>query len=136
MHDVAAARTAFASYSSKDRDRVLDRIAAVRIAAGLDVFLDCLSLNPGEEWKPTLEAEISLRDIFLLFWSQAAADSEWVKWEGETAIEKKGDRGAAIQIHPLEVGISLPSKLSHLHRGDVLMHLRSSAGQADSPVKH
>ena len=45
------AHSAFASYASKDRQRVLDRVAAVRIAAGLDIFLDCLSLNPGDRWK-------------------------------------------------------------------------------------
>src|SRR5450631_445474 len=39
--DAALARSAFASYSSKDRDRVLDRIASIRIATGIDVFLDC-----------------------------------------------------------------------------------------------
>ena len=44
-----AARHAFASYAFEDRQRVLDRVAAVRISAGLDVFLDCLSLHLGEQ---------------------------------------------------------------------------------------
>jgi hypothetical protein len=53
-----AARTAFASYAKEDQQRVLDHAASVRISAGLDVFLDCLALHPGEEGKPRVEKEI------------------------------------------------------------------------------
>ncbi len=52
------ATTGFASYSSKDRLRVLDRVDAIQISAGIDVFQDCLDLHPGEEWKPRLDNEI------------------------------------------------------------------------------
>ena len=97
------ARTAFASYSSADRDRVLDRIAAVRIAAGLDIFLDCLDLRPSEEWKPQLDDEIIKRDIFMLFWSEHAKESKWVTWEWQTALQDKGKDH--MQIHPLEPDI-------------------------------
>jgi hypothetical protein len=61
-----AANTAFASYASEDRLRVLDRLTEVR-RNGMDVFLDCLSLHPGDEWKPALEAEIMQRDLFSFF---------------------------------------------------------------------
>src|SRR5262249_32536276 len=93
-------RTAFASYASQDRDRVLDRVAAIRICAGVDVFLDCLSLTPGEEWKSKIRQEILNRDVFLLFWSSHAKRSQWVTWEWQTAIQEKGISG--IQLHPLE----------------------------------
>ncbi|MGA7901599.1 MAG: hypothetical protein WCA06_03085 [Terrimicrobiaceae bacterium] len=43
----SAALTAFASYSSRDRLRVLDRVSAVRISAGLEVFLDLPFAAPG-----------------------------------------------------------------------------------------
>src|SRR5262249_53211473 len=89
--------TAFASYSSLDRPRVLDRVAAIRIAAGIDVFLDCMDLNPGEQWKPRLEREIDARDLFILFWSAAAARSRWVSWEWEHAFKTKKH---AMQIQP------------------------------------
>ncbi len=42
------AHTAFASYASQDRLRVLDRVSEIQ-RNGVDVFLDCLSLHPGEE---------------------------------------------------------------------------------------
>jgi hypothetical protein len=120
---VESARTAFASYSSQDRPRVLDRVAAVRISAGLDVFLDCLSLHPGEEWKPRLAQEIHRRDLFLLFWSERAAQSRWVAWEWQTALASKGK--TAMQVHPLEVGAPPPEELKDLHFGDVFMLIRT-----------
>ncbi len=119
-----AARTAFASYSSADRQRVLDRLASVRISAGLEIFLDCLSLRPGEEWKARLVEEIRSRDQFLLFWSKAAADSEWVAWEWQTALAQKGKTN--MQLHPLENNVPPPPKLADLHFGDVFMALRDS----------
>jgi hypothetical protein len=118
------ARSAFASYSSKDRERVLDRLAAVRIATGLDVFLDCLSLNPGEQWKPRLEREIKGRDLFLLFWSSESATSPWVEWEWRTALTEKGRD--AMQVHPLATGVKPPQELKDLHFGDVYMLVREA----------
>ena len=96
----SAARTAFASYSSQDRPRVLDRVATARICAGLKVFLDCLSLHPGESWKPTLKREIKKSDVFMLFWSAEAAQSEWVTWEWRPAPAHKSKR--AMAGHPME----------------------------------
>ncbi len=118
------ARSAFASYSSKDRERVLDRLAAVRIATGLDVFLDCLSLNPGEQWKPRLEREIKGRDLFLLFWSSESATSPWVEWEWRTALTEKSRD--AMQVHPLATGVKPPQELKDLHFGDVYMLVREA----------
>lgn len=117
-------RTAFASYSSKDRGRVVDRLASVRINAGIDVFLDCLSMKPGEVWKSTIEREILKRDQFLLFWSQAAAKSKWVTWEWQTALNEKGKQD--IQIHPLQANVPPPAELSDLHFNDIFMTLRDS----------
>jgi hypothetical protein len=124
---VEAARTAFASYASADRARVLDRVAAVRISAGLDVFLDCLSLHPGEEWKPRLADQIRSRDLFLLFWSAAAAESEWVTWEWRTALTDK--RKDVLQVHPLESGIMPPEPLKDLHFGDFMMLIRDATAK-------
>jgi hypothetical protein len=120
-----AAQTAFASYAATDRARVLDRVAAVKISAGLDVFLDCLSLHPGEAWKPRLAEEIRDRDVFLLFWTAAAASSEWVTWEWQTALAAKGKNG--LQVHPMESGIAPPEQLKDLHFGDVMMLIRDAS---------
>lgn len=119
---VEPARTAFASYSSKDRLRVLDRVDAIKISAGIDVFQDCLDLNPGEEWKPRLDNEIRQRDLFLLFWSKSASESKWVGWELETALKEKGEQ--SLQLHPLDPGVTAPSGLEKLNIGSVAMWVR------------
>jgi hypothetical protein len=85
------ARSAFASYSSKDAALVTQRLSTlVRWSPGLDIFQDCLDLTPGEDFKPQLAAQIAARDVFLLFWSRQAAASPWVRWEYGTALEHKG----------------------------------------------
>ncbi len=123
---VEAARSAFASYSSQDRQRVLDRVAALQISAGMDIFLDCLSLHPGEHWEPRLEDEIRRRDLFLLFWSRPASESKWVEWEWRRALAdgKKDD----MEIHPLENGIKPPPELGDLHFADPAMAVRAASG--------
>ena len=120
--DVEPAKSAFASYSSKDRLRVLDRLASIQISAGIDVFLDCLDLHPGDAWKPRLDDEISQRDLFLLFWSKNASESKWVVWELEEALKHKGEH--ALQLHPLDPDAKPPAGLEELHVGDVIMWVR------------
>lgn len=120
--DQAPMRSAFASYSSQDRARVLDRVAAIRIALGVRVFLDCHDLQPGEQWEPALAREIDACETFILFWSAAASGSRWVTWEWQRALDAKGLEG--IQIHPLENGIAVPRALESVHVGDPYMDLR------------
>ncbi|HLL55202.1 MAG TPA: toll/interleukin-1 receptor domain-containing protein, partial [Myxococcaceae bacterium] len=55
------ARTAFASYSSRDRDRVIDMCAVLRNIADLDVFVDFDSLRAGKPWGEQLRREIERR---------------------------------------------------------------------------
>ena len=118
-------KRAFASYSWKDRLRVLDRTRSIEISAGIDVFLDCLDQNPGDEWKRTVRKEIQGRDIFMLFWSNHAAVSTCVAWEYETALaKKKKARPCVFQIHPLENGVQIPRALSKWHLADTAMDVR------------
>ena len=119
---IKPASTAFASYASEDRPRVLDRLAEVR-TSGLDIFVDCLDLQPGEKWKPRIEQEITGRDRFLLFWSAHAKKSKWVQWEWETALRKRGLSG--IDPHPLD-DAKPPEELRELHFGDLYMQVRKA----------
>jgi hypothetical protein len=128
----SAAQTAFASYALEDQLRVLDRVAAVRISTGLDVFLDCMSLHPGKEWEPQLERQIKTRDLFLLFWSAAAGNSPWVTWEWRTALRERGKD--AMQIHPLEIDAKPPEELKDLHFGDVYMFVRQGRIGSTTPT--
>ena len=121
-----AARTAFASYATEDRDRVLDRIASLQIRTALDVWVDCRSLTPNVEWVKTLEDEIAARDLFLLFWSENAAKSEWVEKEWRRALAVKGHEH--IEAHPLDAGSvsHLPRELAGVQLADPMMAFRSN----------
>ena len=116
---VAAGQSGFASYASADRDAVLGRVSELRLSAGVNVFVDCMDLNPGEQWKPTLEKEIRERDLFFLFWSSSAKQSEWVDWEWRCALKMQ----KSIQLRPLEPvdRAAPPLELNHLHFNDPYM---------------
>ena len=72
-------RSAFASYSSKDRVEVLARLSIFDKLLDIDVFLDVEALRSGENWEERIVEEVSKRDRFLLFWSRNAAKSKWVR---------------------------------------------------------
>lgn len=87
-------RSAFASYASEDRDRVLARIQGMQKAVPeLNVFVDVASLRSGEKWLVRLEQEIQSRDVLFLFWSKHAHQSRWVEHEWRTALRVHGIAG-------------------------------------------
>ena len=49
-------------------------------------FQDILSLDAGDRWEKKLYENIDRCDLFLLFWSQAAKDLQWVLKEAEYAL--------------------------------------------------
>lgn len=136
VRGVQPARSAFASYASHDRSRVLDRVSAIRSFTKIDVWLDTLSLHPGDRWQKTIAEEIRARDVFLLFWSTSAAASRWVEWEWRAALRDKHED--ALQIQPLEPVASAPPppELAHLHFGDVLIDVRSAQHTAEHGDSH
>jgi hypothetical protein len=82
---------AFASYARKDTDAVLLCVQAIQKARpDLAIFLDKEGIRSGERWSVRLEEEILTSDVLYLFWSVAAAQSEWVSREWRFGLEKKG----------------------------------------------
>lgn len=129
-------RRAFVSYSSEDRAEVIKRVQGFLIA-GVSVFQDVLDLDPGERWERALYHQIDVCDVFLLFWSRAAAASEWVAKEiSYVLILKAGsdDRPPAIQPVPIE-GPPVPpppEMLRHLHFNDGLLAQIQAAASSRS----
>ncbi|MDC0934876.1 Hsp70 family protein [Pirellulales bacterium] len=82
---------AFASYASEDRDQVLGRLQGMhKRSPSLEIFLDVLALRSGQNWEQELYHEISRSDVFYLFWSEYARDSEWVDREWHCALDRRG----------------------------------------------
>ena len=79
-----------------------------------------------ERWERALYHEIDVCDVFLLFWSRAAAASEWVALEIAYALARKAgsdDHPPAIQPVPIEgpPPPPPPETLRHLHFNDALL---------------
>jgi hypothetical protein len=117
---------AFISYASEDRKEVLKR-TQVLSRVGLNFFQDLLSLEPGDRWAKKLYKEIDKSDVFFLFWSGAAKESEWVTKEWEYALELKQDTDEKPpEIIPVIIEgpppAEPPGKLEHLHFNDLNLY--------------
>ena len=117
---------AFISYASKDRNEVLKRVQMLALVK-LDFFQDLLSLDPGERWAQSLYKHIDESDVFLLFWSTSARDSEWVMREVRYALDRKGrDESAPPKILPVIIEgpppVAPPPDLAHLHFNDKILY--------------
>jgi hypothetical protein len=119
-------RKAFISYASHDRREVLKR-AQMLARMKIDFFQDVLDLEPGQRWERQLYRQIDECDLFLLFWSSAAKQSDWVLKEVEYALTRKGgDEAAPPEIVPVIIEgpplVPPPPALSHLHFDDRLLY--------------
>jgi len=123
-------RRAFLSYASEDRGQVLDRAQMLRLMR-IEYFHDLLSLAPGERWERELYRQIEISDLFLLFWSEHAQSSQWVRRETQHALSLCGaDFAAPPQICPVIVRgppVAEPwEELAHLHFNDALLYVRAA----------
>ena len=120
-------RFAFISHSSKDRAEVLRRVQLLS-AVGIRYFQDVLSLDPGDRWSQRIELGIDECDLFLLFWSSDAKDSQWVRREVQHALARKaGDDLSPPEIRPVIIEgppiVEPWQELAHLHFNDRLLYL-------------
>jgi hypothetical protein len=119
-------RKAFVSYASPDRTEVLKRVQMLG-RVGIEYFQDVLKLEPGQRWEQQLYRHIDECDLFLLFWSAAARQSEWVNKELRYALELKGDDDhKPPEIQPVVIEGPPPPlpplELAHLHFNDYLLY--------------
>jgi hypothetical protein len=117
---------AFVSYASADRTKVLERVQLLPML-GIRTFQDVLDLGPGERWEQSLYRHIDESDIVLLFWSNSAKRSKWVRKEVQYALDRKhGDEYAPPEIGPVIIeGPPVPppwKELAHLHFNDRIIY--------------
>ncbi len=109
----------FMSYASEQRDLITTH-AQVLQSMGIKYFHDVVSLRAGDDWKDKLQEHVNACDLFLLYWSQAASDSEWVRQELAWALETK-DASPTFdpEIKPFRLAedppADPPAALNHLH---------------------
>lgn len=115
-------KSAFASYSTKDWERVKERVDALR--PFMDVFLDCLDLKQGQGWEETIKQELDKCDTLILFWSRAAKASKWVKMEWTHTLKYRGiEYITPNSLEPPEV-CPPPKKLRSLNFGSPLLLMK------------
>lgn len=77
-------RKAFVSYSRADFYDV-SFFAQCAELQQVELLMDVVTLEPGQEWEKELPAQIARADVFYLMWSDNAAKSEWVDKEARQA---------------------------------------------------
>jgi hypothetical protein len=78
-------RKIFASYSHKDL-AIVEQCERHAMVMGDSYLRDWKDLRAGEEWHPRLSEMIKEADVFQLFWSWQAMESEFVRQEWEHAL--------------------------------------------------
>lgn len=103
----------FISYAFRDKDLV-QGVKDALMKQGLNGyyvtdFPSQADLNAGESFRDTLRKWISSADYFVLFWTEAAANSEWCNYEAGMA-EALGKK--VIVAMPTNYQAKLPPALS------------------------
>jgi hypothetical protein len=110
-----AYESVFCSYSHKDQ-HIVARAERAYKALGLDYLRDVVSLKSGQDWSDELLTLINRADIFQLFWSMEAAQSEHVRFEWEHALQVAGWRANFIRpVYWQDPKPHIPDELKHIH---------------------
>jgi tetratricopeptide (TPR) repeat protein len=127
----------FTSYSHKDTPVVLACRNTYK-GLGLEVLIDLDTLRSGQVWNEELMRMIDRADVFQLFWSPRAAQSEYVRQEWQHALRRNLGVGFIRPVYWELPQVAPPQELSHLHfmymplpRIDVPMSAYDQAIQTD-----
>ncbi len=109
--------SAFVSYASRDKGEVY-RFVQLMDALKYEYHIDIFHIDAGERWEQKLYKFIDTDDVFLLFWSKAASESEWVIREAKRAEErarKDANQRPKIIIYNLQNDVKIPKWLEEFH---------------------
>jgi len=105
----------FCSYSHRDT-QIARRVQTVCEMMGYTFFRDEDSLRSGEAWDARLLEAIAEAELFQLFWSQPASESEYVRQEWQYALSLPHKPPRFIQPYFWQQPMAPPpGELSHLH---------------------
>lgn len=105
----------FISYSRHD-ENIVRRAEILYRLIGADYMRDLLSLKAGEKWDEKLLEFIDKADIFQLFWSQAASQSDAVEKEWRHALNLSNQRPAFIRpVYWQQPLPDVPAELEHIN---------------------
>lgn len=108
-------KSIFCSYSRDDK-AIVERVERVYKALGFDFLRDVVSLKSGEDWNDKLYDLIEQADIFQLFWSKTAAESEFVEREWRHALSLDRDETNFIRpVYWAEPMPPVPTELGGIH---------------------
>ena len=96
-------KTIFVSYSHKDTE-IVERLSSAYKALCMQYLRDVESLRSGEKWNSALLKMINTADIFQLYWSNNAKESQFVEQEWRYAISLQRENF----IRPLYWEIPVP----------------------------
>lgn len=130
-------KQAFISYASQDRQEVTKRVQMLNLVK-IRFFQDLLTLEPGDPFEKLIYKYIDESDVFFLFWSTAASQSEWVLREVEYAIKRKSEKAEnPPEIIPVIIEGPPPAKppeeLNFLHFNDRFMYFINTRETAAKP---
>ena len=116
----------FISYAHKDEAKVKSFHEGLKLA-GIEHFFDRAYLKTGDIFPQVIQDYINSADLFVLFWSDNAAKSEYVEKERTQALERafpqvKPQQAAKLSIYPMSIEprAELPSDMKeNYHFGEI-----------------
>lgn len=116
---------------SKDRRKILPIYVGKRTEwrkSGITDFFDRKNIGAGEDWNEVIQENLDRCDLFVLFWSSAARDSEEVRREINYALTRKiAGQPQPPDFDPLTIELPIPPPvpegLESLNFDDELLYL-------------
>ena len=102
MQESEAKKSIFISYSRKDLKQVYPLVLLLRLSE-VEVFWDKDSIEYGSRWEDVIETRLKQAGKILVFWSQNAAQSDYVRKEYAVALKTPGIKIVPVPLdqHPL-----------------------------------
>lgn len=116
----------FISYAHKDEAKVKSFHEGLKLA-GIEHFFDRAYLQTGDIFPLVIQDYINSADLFVLFWSENAAQSDYVQKERTQALERafpqiRPQKEAKLSIYPMSIEprAELPSDMKdNYHFGEI-----------------